>query len=144
MPGISAYITEQNTKLGANNNSQFINLKGLAVGNSWVDPLRELPAHGTLGFYTGMLGTHEADIVDVLAFRAINLTINNELEKATEARLETLDYSEERHGRCKLVRYSSAHRPYFRAYDQLLWPYTVVAKTLATLHGTRIQRYTFT
>ncbi|KAJ1912199.1 hypothetical protein H4219_005694 [Mycoemilia scoparia] len=91
VPGIATYIDQENHKL-ASTDDKYINFKGMAVGNSWVDPLSQLPAHGTLGFYNGLLGMNEADTIDVLAFRAINLTIHNQLATATDARLDMFDY----------------------------------------------------
>ncbi|KAJ1679791.1 hypothetical protein EV182_001322 [Spiromyces aspiralis] len=96
VPGIATYIDEMNNKLrqeGSDSDAgRVINLRGMAIGNSWVDPLAQVPLHGTLGLYMGLLGEREAAVVDALAFRAVNLTLGGELERATEARLDMFDY----------------------------------------------------
>ncbi|KAJ1919302.1 hypothetical protein H4219_002064 [Mycoemilia scoparia] len=115
VPGIATYIDQENHKL-TSTDDKYINLKGMAVGNSWVDPLAQLPAHGTLGFYNGLLGMKEADIVDVLAFRSINLTIHNQLEAAIEARLDMFDYFRNVTGKINWYDIRRVNHPYIRRH----------------------------
>ncbi|KAJ1964474.1 hypothetical protein GGI12_001394 [Dipsacomyces acuminosporus] len=91
VPAIAAYIDQQNEKLGKQS-PQFINLKGLSIGNSWVHPPLQTLAHGGLGFAWGLLDANQADIVDLLAFKALNHTLNGDLELGTNVRLMMFDY----------------------------------------------------
>lgn len=91
VPAIATYFDQQNEKLGADH-SRFINLKAVSVGNSWVHPPLQILAHAGLGFAWGLLDTNQADVVDLLAFKAINHTLNGDLELGTNTRLLMFDY----------------------------------------------------
>ncbi|KAI8320748.1 peptidase S10, serine carboxypeptidase [Martensiomyces pterosporus] len=91
VPAIAAYIDQENERLGRDH-PQFINLKGVSIGNSWVHPPLQILAHGGIGFSWGLLDANQADIVDLLAFKALNHTLSGDLELGTQARLLMFDY----------------------------------------------------
>ncbi|KAJ1960259.1 hypothetical protein GGI12_003903 [Dipsacomyces acuminosporus] len=90
-PAIATYITQQNDKLGKSD-PKFINLKGISVENSFVHPPLQLMAHATIAFDWGLLDADQADIVDFLAFKAVNHTLYGDLNLGTHTRLMLLDY----------------------------------------------------
>ncbi|KAJ2002151.1 hypothetical protein GGI04_003458 [Coemansia thaxteri] len=91
VPAIATYIDQQNGLLGKDHEHQ-INLKGVSIGNSWVHPPLQILAHGGLGFAWGLLDANQADVVDLLAFKALNHTLSGDLELGTETRLMLFDY----------------------------------------------------
>ncbi|KAJ2584491.1 hypothetical protein GGH95_000344 [Coemansia sp. RSA 1836] len=91
VPAIATYIDQQNQKLDASDERR-IRLKGVSIGNSWVHPLLQILAHGGIGYSWGLLDVNQADIVDLLAFKALNHTLSGDLELGTATRLMMFDY----------------------------------------------------
>ncbi|KAJ1895296.1 hypothetical protein LPJ66_004679 [Kickxella alabastrina] len=91
VPAIATYIDHQNVKFGKDN-LQAVNLRGVSIGNSLVHPVLQILAHGSIGFAWGLLDVEQADTIDLLAFKAINHTLNGDLEAGNEIRLLMFDY----------------------------------------------------
>ncbi|KAJ1734747.1 hypothetical protein LPJ61_000916 [Coemansia biformis] len=95
VPGIAAYIGQQNDKLAAGARSDsdaLIRLRGVLIGNSLVHPALQVLAHGGIGFAWGLLDADQADTVDLLAFKAASHALDGELEMANEVRLMLFDF----------------------------------------------------
>ncbi|KAJ2782739.1 hypothetical protein GGI15_002816, partial [Coemansia interrupta] len=91
VPAIATYIDEQNARIGKDD-PQRINMRGVSIGNSLVHPPLQILAHGSIGFSWGLLDASQADIVDLLAFKAVNHTLNGDLEMGGQVRLLMFDY----------------------------------------------------
>ncbi|KAJ2822315.1 hypothetical protein IWW50_004265 [Coemansia erecta] len=99
VPGIATYIKQKNDELvtatataGGDEAEQAIGLRGVLIGNSLVHPALQVLAHGGIGFAWGLLDADQADIVDLLAFKAASYTLDGELEKGNAMRLLLFDY----------------------------------------------------
>ncbi|KAJ2748243.1 hypothetical protein IWQ56_007514, partial [Coemansia nantahalensis] len=95
VPAIAAYITQQNDALAAGaggGGDAPVQLRGVLIGNSLVDPPLQVLAHGGIGFAWGLLDADQADAVDLLAFKAASLALDCELERANDVRLLMFDY----------------------------------------------------
>ncbi|KAJ2228189.1 hypothetical protein H4R99_003731 [Coemansia sp. RSA 1722] len=91
VPAIATYIDQKNAEL-EKSDRRAINLRGVSIGNSLVHPPLQILAHGGLGFAWGLLDSAQADIVDLLAFKAINHTLNGDLKVGGAVRLLLFDY----------------------------------------------------
>ncbi|KAJ1729475.1 hypothetical protein LPJ72_004957, partial [Coemansia sp. Benny D160-2] len=92
VPAIASYFVQRSEQLQDNAAELPINLRGVSIGNSWVHPMLQILAHGTIGFSWGLLDANQADTVDLLAFKALNHVLDGDLEAASTARLLMFDY----------------------------------------------------
>ncbi|KAJ2547402.1 hypothetical protein EV175_005236, partial [Coemansia sp. RSA 1933] len=62
VPAIAAYFVQKNEQQVQDGSVEPpINLRGVSIGNSWVHPVLQILAHGTLGFTWGLLDADQAD-----------------------------------------------------------------------------------
>ncbi|KAJ1993844.1 hypothetical protein GGI25_000987 [Coemansia spiralis] len=92
VPAIAAYFIQKNEEATSKTSELNINLRGVSIGNSWVHPLLQILVHGTIGFAWGLLDADQADVMDLLAFKALNHAMDGDLDEANIARLLMFDY----------------------------------------------------
>jgi vitellogenic carboxypeptidase-like protein len=64
IPAITEKIIKNNNNLpGEGNNDRFINIKGMAIGNPWMDPVMQCKFRLETGFDLGFLGRKQYDIL---------------------------------------------------------------------------------
>ncbi|KAJ2158545.1 hypothetical protein GGF46_003695 [Coemansia sp. RSA 552] len=113
VPGIAAYIVQQNKALAS---AQPIPLRGVLVGNGLVHPPLQILAHGGIGFAWGLLDANQADIVDLLAFKAVSATLDGDLGLGNQLRLLLFDFVRNATGGVNLYDIRKRNHQYKRTY----------------------------
>ncbi|KAJ1801560.1 hypothetical protein LPJ59_000181 [Coemansia sp. RSA 2399] len=130
VPAIAAYFVQMNEQVQDNAAELPIKLRGVSIGNSWVHPVLQILAHGTVGFSWGLLDAEQADTVDLLAFKSINHLLDGDLEAAGSARLLMFDYYRNVTGGVNWYDVRKRNHQYKRTYLETGLNHPVVRKAL--------------
>jgi vitellogenic carboxypeptidase-like protein len=71
-------------KMNQNNPTIFINLKGLAIGDGWIDPVNMVPAYPDLIFNIGMADEREKRVLQEYSDRTVEAILDQNWQEAFE------------------------------------------------------------
>jgi len=64
--------------------SKQVKIKGVAIGNGWSDPIRQLPTYGTFGYAAGMIDARSRDNLRIDEAKGLTLIRNENYFEATK------------------------------------------------------------
>ena len=81
VPGIGAYIVRENQKAGSDSGF-VIPLAGIAVGDGWIDPVKQIAAYPEMMFGQGMISLAQRATIQSYCDRAIEKILVNDMTGA--------------------------------------------------------------
>jgi len=103
IPAIGYYILEKNDKL---ENTERVNLAGVAIGNGLTDPVTQMVTHADNAYYVGLINERQKNELEKLQLKAVELAERRNWSEATDARSRVLDLLQNMTGFATLYDYS--------------------------------------
>ncbi|CAK8538987.1 unnamed protein product [Lathyrus sativus] len=103
IPAIGCYILEKNAVL---EESERVNLAGVAIGNGLTDPVTQMVTHADNAYYVGLINERQKNELKKLQLEAVELVERRDWSGATRARNHVLDVLQNMTGLATLYDYS--------------------------------------
>lgn len=88
VPAIGYHIIKKNTQL---QESQRVNLAGVAIGNGLTDPVIQVATHAANAYFSGLINERQKVELEKAQRKAVRLTKNGNWSEATKARNSVLN-----------------------------------------------------
>jgi vitellogenic carboxypeptidase-like protein len=89
VPSVGYYILKQNAIVPS---KLRINLKGVAIGNGLTHPVVQVATHADSAYFTGLINAKQKLYLEILQDEAVELTVAEKWEEASDARGTVLDW----------------------------------------------------
>lgn len=67
-----------------NTSNSYINLKGVALGDAWINPLYQTPVYSTMCYVVGLLNQKERDYIKLIENHAVQAMLSGDYVYATQ------------------------------------------------------------
>ncbi|KAI4386493.1 hypothetical protein MLD38_004423 [Melastoma candidum] len=88
VPAIGYHILRKNAESPA---EDWLQLRGVAIGNGLTDPVTQVGTHASNAYFSGLINERQRRKLERIQSKAIELTRGGLWQNATKARLEVLD-----------------------------------------------------